>query len=129
MVKKYCKIQAYIYEKLLESHLFSEIIWINRISEDQEGELIILENSHRYKVKKTVPNYEFTVKTDQDMEYKIKVKIGENSSNCYLKYKFNNSEWSLFKNQSQSIVFALVSLKNENNPEIIFTKNLKLNEL
>ena len=44
--------QAYIYEKLLESHIFNEIVWINRISEDQEGELIILENSHRYKVKK-----------------------------------------------------------------------------
>ena len=128
-IKKYCKTQAYIYEKLLESHIFNEIVWINRISEDQEGELIILENSHRYKVKKTIPNYEFTVKTNQNKRYKIKVKIGENSSRCYLKYKYKNSEWNSFKNESESIIFALVSLKNENNPDIIFTKNLKLNEL
>ena len=33
-IKKYCKAQAYVYEKLLESHAFNEIVWINRISED-----------------------------------------------------------------------------------------------
>ena len=114
---------------MLESHLFNEIEWINKINEDQEGELITLSNGHRYNVKKTVVDYEFKVKTNQNKEYKIKVKRGENSKNSFLKYKFNNSEWNLFKNETVNNIFAFVNLKYENNSEIIFSKTLKLNEL
>ena len=128
-IKKYCLAQALVYEKLLESHLFNEIEWINKINEDQEGELITLSNGHRYKVKKTVVDFEFKVKTNQNKEYKIKVKRGENSKNSFLKYKFNNSEWNLFKNETVNNIFAFVNLKYENNSEIIFSKTLKLNEL
>ena len=128
-IKKYCLAQALIYEKLLDSHLFNVIEWINKVNEDQEGELIILSNGHRYKVKKNVVDFEFKVKTNQNKEYKIKVKRGENSDNAYLKFKYNNTEWNLFKNESLDNIFAFINIKNENNPEIIFGKSLKLDEL
>ena len=129
-LKKYCLAQALVYEKLLESNLFNEINWINKLSDIEEGELVILGNGHRYKVKKVVSDFEFKVKTNnQNKEYKIKVKRGENSRGYYLKYNFNNSEWNLFKNESQSFIFAFVNLKNENQPEILFNKTLKLDEL
>ena len=72
---------------------------------------------------------EFKVKTNQNKEYKIKVKRGENSHNAYLKYKFTNSDWSLFKNEMPNKIFAFVNLKSENFAEIIFSKSLKLEEL
>ena len=128
-IKKYCLAQALVYEKLLDSHLFNVIEWINKVNEDQEGELIILSNGHRYKVKKNVVDFEFKVKTNQNKEYKIKVKRGENSNNAYLKFKYNNTEWNLFKNESLDNIFAFINIKNENNPEIIFSKSLKLDEL
>ena len=127
-LKKYCFAQAVIYEKLLDSHLFSEIEWINKLNEDQEGELITLRNGHRYKVKKVVADFEFKVKTNQNREYKIKVKRGENSRNSYLKYRFSNSEWNLFKGDSH-MIFAFVNLKFENEPEIVLSKTQKLSEL
>ena len=128
-IKKYCLAQALVYEKLVESHMFNIIEWVNKVNEDQEGELIILSNGHRYKVKKTVAELEFKVKTNQNKEYKIKVKRGENSHNAYLKYKFTNSDWSLFKNEMPNKIFAFVNLKSENFAEIIFSKSLKLEEL
>ena len=127
-LKKYCLAQAIIYEKLVESNIFNEIEWINKLNDNEEGELIILSNGHRYKVKKSVSDYEFKVKINPNKEYKIKVKKGENSNNS-LKYEFNNSEWNLFKNDTQSMIYAFVNLKNENNPDIIFSKAIKLNEL
>ena len=51
-MKKYCMAQAYVYEKCLESHLFIDVIWDNKISENEEGKLVILGNSHRYNVRK-----------------------------------------------------------------------------
>ena len=129
-LKKYCLAQALVYEKLLESNIFSEINWINKLTENQEGEVVLLRNGHRYKVKKEVSDFEFKVKTNnQNKEYKIKVKRGDNSRRYYLKYNFNNSEWNLFKNESQSVIFAFVNLKYENQPEILFNKTLKLDEL
>ena len=127
-LKKYCLAQAIIYEKLVESNIFNEIVWINKLNDNEEGELIILGNGHRYKVKKSVSDYEFKVKINPNKEYKIKVKKGENLNNS-LKYEFNNSEWNLFKNDTQSMIYAFVNLKNENNPDIIFSKAIKLNEL
>ena len=128
-IKKYCLAQALVYEKLVESHLFNLIEWVNKVNEGQEGELVTLSNGHRYKVKKTVSEFEFKVKTNQNKEYKIKVKRGENSRNSYLKYKFTNSDWSLFKNEMPNKIFAFVNLKSENFAEIIFSKSLKLEEL
>jgi hypothetical protein len=128
-MKKYCMAQAYVYEKCLGSHIFNDVIWDNKISENEEGELVILGNSHRYKVKKVDSEYDLIVKTNENKEYKIKVKSGENSNSSYLKFKYNSSQWSLFKNESLSFIFAFVSLKNEDIPEIIFAKNLDLNNL
>ena len=127
-LKKYYLAQAIIYEKLVESNIFNEIVWINKLNDNEEGELIILGNGHRYKVKKSVSDYEFKVKINPNKEYKIKVKKGENSNHS-LKYEFNNSEWNLFKNDTQSMIYVFVNLKNENNPDIIFSKAIKLNEL
>ena len=127
-MKKYCMAQAYVYEKCLTSHLFIDVIWNNKINENEEGELVILGNSHRYKVKKVDSEYDLIVKTNENKEYKIKVKSGENSNSCYLKFKYSSSQWSLFNNESLSVIFAFVSLKNEE-PEIIFAKNLDLNNL
>ena len=128
-IRKYCIAQAFVYEKLLESHIFVEIGWKNQINENEEGELVILPNSHRYKVKKEVSTYDFIVKTNQNKEYKICVKRGDSSRNSYLKFSFNYSQWNLLHNEQQSIVFAFVSLNNENNPEIYFEKNINLSEL
>ena len=126
---KYCLAQAYVYEKLMESHLFSEINWKNKISENDEGELVILENSHRYNVKKSYSNYDFTVKTNQNKVYKISVKRECNSRNSDLKYNFSYSQWNSFNGELKSVVLAFVSLKYLNNPDIYFTKNISLNEL
>ena len=126
---KYCLAQAYVYEKLLDSHLFSEINWKNKISENEEGELVILENSHRYNVKKSYSNYDFTVKTNQNKEYKISVKRECNSKNSDLKYKFSYSQWTSFNGELKSVVLAFVSLKYLNDPDIYFTKNISLAEL
>ena len=128
-MKKYCMAQAYVYEKCLGSHIFNDVIWENKISENEEGELVILGNSHRYKVKKDDSEYDLIVKTNENKEHKIKVKLGENSNSCYLKFKYNSSQWSLFNNESLSVIFAFVCLKNEDIPEIIFAKNLDLNNL
>ena len=54
--------------------MFVEIGWKNQINENEEGELVILPNSHRYKVKKEVSTYDFIVKTIQNKEYKIYIK-------------------------------------------------------
>ena len=128
-MKKYCMAQAYVYEKCLGSPIFNNVIWENKISENEEGELVILGNSHRYKVKKDDSEYDLIAKTNENKEYKIKVKLGENSNSCYLKFKYSSSQWSLFNNESLSVIFAFVSLKNEDIPEIIFAKNLDLNNL
>ena len=127
-LRKYCKAQAYVYEKLLTSHLFTDVYWKNKINENEEGELVILANSHRYKVKRSDSSYDFTVKTNQNKQYKISVKIKKYSSNSNIKFTFNYSQWNLF-NSETSIIFALVSLNDENNPQIDFTKKINLNEI
>ena len=128
-IKKYCKAQAYVYQKLLDSNLFSQIDWKNKLNENEEGELIILSNGLRYKVKKDYSNYDFIIKTKHDKNYKISVKIGENKSNSDIDFNFRYSQWISLNSELKSIVFAFVSLKNENNPEIYFSRNLLLDEL
>ena len=124
----YCLSQAYVYEELLASNLFDEINWKNRLDENEYGELIIL-SENRYKVKKVLETFDFIVKTKQNKQYKISVKRGNSSSNTYLKFSFNYSQWNMFNTEPQSIIVAFVSLINENNPEIYFAKNINLNEL
>ena len=128
-IRKFCLAQAFVYEKLLESNKFDEVDWKNQINENEEGELIILPNSHRYKVKKSMSNYDFIVKTHHNKQYKISVKRGTSSRNSYLKFSFNYSQWNMFNTEQQSIIIAFVSLNNENNPEIYFAKNIDLSEL
>ena len=126
-VKKYCKAQAYVYEKLLESNLFNEINWKDRLNDNEDGELVILPNGHRYKIKEVASNYNFIVKTKQNKEYKIIVKSGDSSRNNYLKFNFTSSQWESFKNE-EKIIFAFVSL-NLTNPQIKFSKKINLEEL
>ena len=40
-----------------------------------------------YKFKKVDSEYDLIVKTNENREYKIKVKSGENSNSSYLKFK------------------------------------------
>ena len=127
-LQKYCICQAYVYEKLKESNLFIEIDWKNKLNDDEYGELITLSNDRRYKVKKVASTYDFTVKTKQNKQYNISVKRGDSSRNNYLKFSYTSSQWDLFKNEPQNIIFAFVSL-NRSEPEIIFSKNVNLEEL
>ena len=126
-IHNYCLSQAYVYEELLASNLFDEINWKNRLDENEYGELITL-NEHRYKVKKVVETFDFIVKTKQNKQYKISVKRGDKSRNNYLKFAYTSSQWDLFKNEPQNIIFAFVSL-NRIHPEIIFAKNIDLRDL
>ena len=128
-VKNYCLAQAHVYEKLLSSGNFRVVTWKNNISENEEGELIILPNSHRYKIKNSVSDYDFTVITNHNKQYKISVKRGADSKKAYLKFSFTSSQWDLLPNEYNSLVFAFVSLKSELNPDIYFVKNIKLNDL
>ena len=123
----YCLSQAYVYEELLASNLFDEINWKNRLDENEYGELITL-NENRYKVKKAFETFDFIVKTKQNKQYKISVKRGGKSRNNYLKFSYTSSQWDLFKNEPQNIIFAFVSL-NRIHPEIIFAKNIDLRDL
>ena len=127
-IRKFCMAQAYVYEKLVDSHLFQEINWKNKLPENENGELIILPNNHKYNVKKSFSNYDFIIKNKNNESYKISVKIGKFSKN-YMKFNFKYSQWSSLNTELKSIVFAFVSLKSENNPQIYFTKNILLNEL
>ena len=88
-----------------------------------------MNNSHRYKIKKSDFPYDFIVKTKENKLYKISVKNGEKSKNSYLKFSFNSNQWDLFYKEPESIIIAFVSLRNENNPEIYFERNINLNEL
>lgn len=125
-IKKYCKAQAYVYEKLADSNLFQEINWKNKLNENEDGLLIYLPNNHSYKVKKDYSNYDFIIKTHHNITYKISVKNGEGYD---LKFTFDNTQWNTLNNELISVVFAFVSLRDENNPEIYFSKNILLNDL
>ena len=128
-IKNYCKAQVYVYQELVNSHLFREIDWKNKVNENEEGELIILPNEQRYKVKKTYSNYDFVVKTNENKIYKISVKNGKNVEGSDLRFIIKYSQWNTLDNELNSMIFAFIYLKYGNEPEIHFSKNLKLNEL
>ena len=128
-IKNYCKAQAYVYQKLVDSHLFKEIDWKNKVNENEEGELIIIDNNHRYNVKKSYSNYDFMVKTNEDKNFKISVKHGKISESSDLKFIFRYSQWNTLGNELNSVVFAFIYLNYGNEPEIHFSKKLGLNEL
>ena len=128
-IKKYCKAQAYVYEKLVDSHLFKEVDWKNKLSENEDGQLINISNIHIYNVKKSYSNYDFIVKTYNNKTYKISVKNGDSVEGSNLKFNFGYSQWNSLNNELKSVVFAFVSLRSEIYPDIYFSKNIMLNEL
>ena len=126
-IKRYCKAQAYVYVKLVDSKLFKEINWKNKLNDNEDGVFIYLSNNHQYKVKKDYSDYDFTIKNRSNITYKISVKNGEGYD---LKFTFKNTQWNALNNELISVIFAFVSLRDENNPDIIhFSKNILLNEL
>ena len=103
---------------------------MNKINENELGELIILPNGNSYKVKRSVTNYDFVIKTNQDKSYKISVKRGKKSNNSDLKFIFNYSQWnSILNNDNDCNILAFVDLKYENDPYIYLINNVNLNDL
>ena len=138
ILKKYCLAQAYVYEKLINSKYLKEVQWKNKVGEneeededEEENEIIqvTLNNNHRYKIKQSYEPYDFIVKTRNNKSYRIAVQNGDKSRKSYLKFSFSYPQWNLLYSEQDNFIVALVSLKNENIPDIYFEKNIKLNQL
>ena len=121
--------QAYVYENLINSNYFNQIDWTNKANENEEGETIILINQNSYKIKESKFPYDFIVTTNQNKKYYISVKWGRIGDFCEeLKFTFNNSQWDLFKQEEIYLILAFVKLRDNDNPEIYYTKKDELNK-
>ena len=65
-LKKYLLAQAYVYEKLKDSNKFSEVVWKNKVNENEEGIEVTLANNHKYWVRKVEATFDLIVKTHQN---------------------------------------------------------------
>ena len=129
-LKKYYLCQGYVYENLKNSNLFKEIEWKNKVRENEEGEEITLLNQNKYKVKKPRYEYDFIVITNQDKKFYISVKRGKKiDSHKHLYFGFKKKQWDLFGEEQISLILAFVRLLENQEPQIFYAKNDKINKL
>ena len=118
--------QGYVYENLISSNLFNQIDWINKANENEEGECIMLINQNKYKVKNSKYPFDFIVTTNQNNQYFIRVKMVTEESHFLF---YNSYDWDLFKKPDFHLILAFVILRENNNPEIYYTRKDELNQL
>ena len=129
-LKKYYLCQGYVYENLKNSNLFKEIDWKNKVRENEEGEEITLLNQNKYKVKKPSCEYDFIAITNQDKKFYISVKRGKKiGSHKHLYFGFKKKQWDLFEEEQISLILAFVRLLENQEPQIFYAKNDKINNL
>ena len=121
--------QAYVYEDLKNSNLFSEINWKNKANDDEDEIEIILMNQNKYKVKKSGFPFDFTVKTFENKLLNINVKNGIDTKNRDLKFIFSLGQLKKLNNEKKNIILAFVKLNYLNKPEIYYAKNSQLTNL
>ena len=122
--------QGYVYENLKNSNLFKEIDWKNKVRENEVGEEITLLNQNKYKVKKPSCEYDFIVITNQDKKFYISVKRGKKiGSHKHLYFGFKKKQWDLFEEKQFSLILAFVRLLENQEPQIFYARNDKINNL
>ena len=131
-LKKYYLAQAYVYEDLINSKLFDQIDWKNKVNNDEEGEEISLLNQNKYKIKKTEFLYDIIITNNKNKNINIIVQVLNEKKDNLIKLKCDINQWKLFNNEEKEqnmYIFALVKFGINYTPEIYYVKKSHLNEL
>ena len=119
--------QAYVYEELVNSNLFSKIDWKNRVEDYGIGDEIELKNHKKYKLKTSRLSYDFTVTTHHNKIFNIIIRKIKEEEYDSINIKLTREQWKLFHNKDS--ILALVEFDFDNDPDITYTKKSSLNEI